>query len=303
MKLKKKKKKFGCLGKGIIVLLVACCLIAIVTPSDSDEEATQALVGESQKVNSGVNVTDISNEIESQIETLDDSALDKVTPAEKTKVQVLNGNKKYTYSDGAVYNGEFVDGKRDGKGTLTYSDGSVYSGEWKKNKISGDGKYTFADGSTLKGKFKSNQFLNGQYKYSNKIGTFTVYLKDTKAIKEIKVKLKNGDTYQGTLSKGTFNGKCTIVYKDGDTYSGNVVDNLKSGKGKYTWSTGEHYSGQWSEDKMDGTGQYYYSSDSIPYLKGEFFENKPEGKCVYYKTTKKKYNTYWEDGVCTKITS
>ena len=36
-----------------------------------------------------------------------------------------------------MYEGDFKDGKRDGKGTLKYADGSSYEGEFKSNEMSG----------------------------------------------------------------------------------------------------------------------------------------------------------------------
>ena len=34
-----------------------------------------------------------------------------------------------TYTDGSVYNGEWIDGQAQGVGKITYADGSVYDGE------------------------------------------------------------------------------------------------------------------------------------------------------------------------------
>jgi len=39
-----------------------------------------------------------------------------------------------TYSDGSIYEGEFLLGKKHGKGTMTYPDGKVKKGKWKDDK-------------------------------------------------------------------------------------------------------------------------------------------------------------------------
>ena len=59
--------------------------------------------------------------------------------------------KKKTYSDGAVYEGEWMEGKPHGEGKRTWSDGAVYEGEWRKGKPYGLGKGTFADGTVYSG--------------------------------------------------------------------------------------------------------------------------------------------------------
>jgi hypothetical protein len=40
--------------------------------------------------------------------------------------------KKKTYSDGSVYEGEWILGQRHGKGKIIYSDGTVHKGEWSE---------------------------------------------------------------------------------------------------------------------------------------------------------------------------
>ena len=46
---------------------------------------------------------------------------------------VPHGQGTYTSADGAVYVGEFKDGKQNGQGTLTSPDGSEYVGEYKND--------------------------------------------------------------------------------------------------------------------------------------------------------------------------
>lgn len=51
-----------------------------------------------------------------------------------------NGRGKYTWTNGDVYDGNWVDGKRTGKGRITWSNGDTYEGEWKDGKLCGRGK-------------------------------------------------------------------------------------------------------------------------------------------------------------------
>ena len=53
-----------------------------------------------------------------------------------------------SWPDGAKYEGDYIDGKKEGKGKLTFADGSYYEGEFKENKRNGYGK-RFIKGNTL----------------------------------------------------------------------------------------------------------------------------------------------------------
>jgi hypothetical protein len=53
---------------------------------------------------------------------------------------------KKTCSDGSLYEGEYKDDKRNGRGKYTWPDGQVYEGEWKDDKRNGRGKHTWPDG-------------------------------------------------------------------------------------------------------------------------------------------------------------
>ncbi len=48
--------------------------------------------------------------------------------------------------NGGVYDGEWLEGMRDGKGKHTWPDKSYYEGEWKQDKADGNGKLVHVDG-------------------------------------------------------------------------------------------------------------------------------------------------------------
>ena len=53
----------------------------------------------------------------------------------------MHGYGIYTWSDGRIYTGEFVDDLKEGEGTLEWPDGRKYVGSWIKNKQHGQGIY------------------------------------------------------------------------------------------------------------------------------------------------------------------
>ena len=91
----------------------------------STSQAYEALAFGSRKTNQALHLTAI-----------------QMIKTDKRKVLFLkeeyaNGQGKYTYSDGASYEGEWKNGKRHGKGILTLSDGRSISGNgiWEEIKI------------------------------------------------------------------------------------------------------------------------------------------------------------------------
>ena len=59
-----------------------------------------------------------------------------------------------TYDDGATYDGEFVDGKRHGRGVYKYPDGSQYDGEFRDGERCGRGVEKYANGAQYDGEFR-----------------------------------------------------------------------------------------------------------------------------------------------------
>ena len=71
--------------------------------------------------------------------------------------------------NGAVYNGDWQEGKRHGQGTQKWPDGSKYEGEWQDDKANGYGKLMHADGDVYKGEWKNDK-ANGKGTYMHSYG-------------------------------------------------------------------------------------------------------------------------------------
>ena len=52
----------------------------------------------------------------------------------------MHGYGRYTWKDGRVYEGYYVNDKKHGKGTFYEIDGRVFEGEWRGGKRTGRGK-------------------------------------------------------------------------------------------------------------------------------------------------------------------
>ena len=72
----------------------------------------------------------------------------------------------FYFSYGDKYEGEFVAGLYEGKGTYHYANGNRYDGEWVADEREGKGTYHFAAGHVIVGRFKGGQWLGEGAKWS-----------------------------------------------------------------------------------------------------------------------------------------
>ena len=73
------------------------------------------------------------------------------------------------YANGDFYRGEWVMGKKQGRGLQIYQEGGVqYEGEWLNDKQHGNGKLLESNGSYYQGEFK-NGFKDGKGQYTNNL--------------------------------------------------------------------------------------------------------------------------------------
>ncbi|EAR97851.1 kinase domain protein (macronuclear) [Tetrahymena thermophila SB210] len=160
-----------------------------------------------------------------------------------TSLYVANERKrvKEIYEDGSVYEGQVLNGLRDGQGTFTYSNqGAKYVGQWLKGNIEGYGILFFSDNRVAyEGQWRENKF-NG-----------------------------NGVVYNENHSKR----QSKIVgfdYKSFDNieeewfkYDGNFVDDQKDGLGTLYLKNGEKFVGNFHKDAVNGNGAFYLIDGTI----------------------------------------
>lgn len=73
---------------------------------------------------------------------------------------IVTGSGLVTYPNGDTYNGDLVEGMKQGKGTYTWMEsGDTYIGSWEADTMSGSGVYSF--GGDMKPKKLTGTFLNG----------------------------------------------------------------------------------------------------------------------------------------------
>lgn len=65
--------------------------------------------------------------------------------------------------DATIYKGEFLENKREGQGVFYYLNGDIFSGNWKGGLKHGFGTYHFPDGGEYRGEWVSGVFTHGQW--------------------------------------------------------------------------------------------------------------------------------------------
>ena len=113
-----------------------------------------------------------------------------------------------SFTQRAVYAGNWVRGQREGRGTHWNGEGKLYIGEWRNNKRHGTGSYFF----NIPG-WKENEHTE-------------FWLKE------------NFENYTGDFVEDHFQGKGTYRWPDGQRYEGSFFASDKHGEGVFYYTTG-----------------------------------------------------------------
>ena len=217
---------------------------------------------------------------------------------------VYDGIGIFISTNGAIYDGNWTKGKRNGEGTMKWLSGEEYKGEWKDEKRNGYGEDKWEDGEIYIGQFSDNLFNGkGTYFYDNGQkydGDWKNGMYNGKGT----LTWLNGQKYEGDFVNNEYHGNGSLVYATGKTYVGYFINSKYSGKGTFTISKMnartkkeeiiEQYEGEWKEGKKCGQGKMQYPNGDL--YEGEWKNNKRNGKgSITYNSTGKKENGEWKD--------
>ena len=125
---------------------------------------------------------------------------------------------RYKYRDGAVYEGEFEEGKPSGEGTVSYANGDVYTGGWDITGPDGAGVYKFANGKHVAGVWNMGKLVRRTYTEAQ----LASKKKPQKSESPLKLNSKAADgkatMYAVVVGVGRYTAMQTLNYTDDDAY-------------------------------------------------------------------------------------
>ena len=175
-----------------------------------------------------------------------------------------------------IYEGNFVDGLRDGTGNLYENGVLVYEGVFSNGTATGMGT-AYADGV----KCYEGSFVDGLYE-----GEGTEYDTDGNV------------KYKGSFSAGKYEGQGTAYYTNGErAYVGAFVNGLYEGEGtEYSEDGQVCYKGSFAEGLYEGTGVLYLEDGGQ--IRAEFSAGVTAGTIQWYQN-----GALWYDGAADNLTS
>jgi hypothetical protein len=204
-----------------------------------------------------------------------------------------HGSGLIRYADGGEYQGSFVDGRREGSGTLRfptreaansavryvgefranapngrgvmeYRDGARYSGEWVEGKRRGEGKLAHQNGTTVEGQWADDHPVQATIRYAPSDNPGSAL------------------SYTGSFKDGKFSGNGTMNFANGGLYVGQWLDGARHGQGRLTGPGGEVYEGTWERNTRSGRGDWTLPRSNNPGAQvryvGEFRDGMPNGQ-------------------------
>lgn len=143
--------------------------------------------------------------------------------------------------NGDEYTGDWLDNKKDGKGTQKWkATNCIYDGDWKGGKRNGFGTYSIPK----EGGGYQKQYSGG-WKNDKRHGYGTHFYTDT-------------EYYEGEWYADKRSGWGRMYYADGSIYEGEWFDDQRSGQGMLRLTNENRYEGQWKNDQKNGAGKFYY---------------------------------------------
>jgi|GEM_PF-3500628 len=158
-------------------------------------------------------------------------------------------------------NATYVRGKREGYGEVIFSTGTRIKGEFKNDNINGQGEVFYADGGKFSGTFVNN--------LQDGLGTLTQAngdkyygrFKGNLIIGSVQMTRPDGIvlTYE-TDKDGKQKTAATLTFTNGNKYAGQYTDYKPQGSGTMSYPNGDRFEGAWYDGLQSGLGFYFWKN-------------------------------------------
>ena len=164
------------------------------------------------------------------------------------------------YPNGDVYEGEWKNCKKNGKGTYKATLGVTYIGYFRDNLMHGVGKLIHDEEIIYEGEFANNKMC-GKGIYTDKFyNVYTGHMNDDKYNGKGEMSFVNGNFFDGKWVDGAYV-EGTMKYANSEVYVGIFKDG-KFVNGKYKYLNGETYEGSWTDQLFQGQGKFLFHDDA-----------------------------------------
>ena len=182
-----------------------------------------------------------------------------------------SGHVNFRWPNGDVFDGQMLEGKRNGKGKMVWASGQTYDGDWRDDIATGEGSLVFVNGDRYQGQVR-NGIPQGRGKKQ----------------------FGNGDTYDGNFENGIADGEGVHTQRDGSRYTGQFKAGIKHGRGKYAWASGQVYEGEWVDDRPEGKGSLTFANGDR--YEGPISNGLPQGKGIKIYASQDRYEGGFAQG-------
>lgn len=202
-------------------------------------------------------------ELENEIKNMDISETINQLSEKYFQGELINGKKEgkglLIDLNGDIFEGIFINDKKEGFGVYLFESGKKYVGQFKNDVLDGIGSYFFINGSEYYGEINETEMHGfGNYHYPS------------------------GSYYVGDFNKGEMDGIGTLYFAGNERYEGEFKNDNMTGIGKYFYSDGDYFEGEFKNDFKNGIGITYYSNGEK--IEGKWENDKKNGICLFYFT-------------------
>ena len=183
------------------------------------------------------------------------------TPTRRTPTPALR-NFKLPRGMIEEYEGEYLNGLSHGEGKALYSNGDTYQGQWVEGKKQGIGTYFY---NYFRAQYHGDWFNDekngfGILKFSNGDEVEGLWENGSPSGENVVMNYSNGCNYQGSVYRGLRHGKGKMMYFEGVEYSGFWKEDVREGMGSMFYKDSWFFEGVFHSDTTDGPGVLVYKT-------------------------------------------